>query len=70
MSEDSHNELIDKILLKELLQRLDPKERQLIMLRFYSDKTQTEIAKILGVSQVQVSRLITKTINKLKKAAE
>lgn len=70
MSNNTDNEMIDKILLKELIQGLDPKERQLIMLRFYSDKTQMEIAKILGVSQVQVSRLITKTINKLKKAIE
>jgi RNA polymerase sporulation-specific sigma factor len=70
MSEDSSGDMIDKILLKELIQQLDPKERQLIMLRFYSDKTQMEIADILGVSQVQVSRLITKIINKLKKAVE
>jgi RNA polymerase sigma factor (sigma-70 family) len=40
------------------------------MLRYYSDKTQMEIAEILGVSQVQVSRLITKILNKLKKAVE
>lgn len=70
MSEDSSSDMIDKILLKELIQQLDPKERQLIMLRYYSDKTQMEIADILGVSQVQVSRLITKIINKLKKAVE
>lgn len=70
MSEDSSGDMIDKILLKELIQQLDPKERQLIMLRYYSDKTQMEIAEILGVSQVQVSRLITKIINKLKKAVE
>jgi len=70
MSEDQNDDIIDKIMLKELLQTLEPKERQLIMLRYYSDKTQTEIADILGVSQVQVSRLITKTINKLKKAAK
>jgi len=70
MAEDLSGEIIDKILLKELIGKLDPKERQLIMLRYYSDKTQTEIAEILGVSQVQVSRLITKIINKLKKAIE
>lgn len=68
MPTGNDEELIDKILLKELIGSLDAKERQLIMLRFYSDKTQVEIAKILGVSQVQVSRLITKTIKKLKKA--
>ncbi len=70
MSEDSSGDMIDKILLKELILKLDPKERQLIMLRYYSDKTQMEIAEILGVSQVQVSRLITKIISKLKKAVE
>lgn len=70
MSEDNDNDIIDTILLKELIQQLDAKERKLIMLRFFSDKTQTEIAKILGVSQVQVSRLITKTIQKLKKSIE
>lgn len=70
MSEHDDNEMIDSILLKEMIQRLDPKERQLIMLRYYSDKTQMEIAEVLGVSQVQVSRLITKTINKLKQSVE
>jgi RNA polymerase sigma factor (sigma-70 family) len=40
------------------------------MLRFFSDKTQMEIAEVLGVSQVQVSRLITKTLSKLKKSVE
>ncbi len=70
MCENSDSDMIDQILLRELLAKLTPKERQLIMLRFYSDKTQMEIAQILGVSQVQVSRLITKTISKLKKAIE
>ncbi len=69
MSENTDNDMIDTILLKELIQRLDPKERRLIMLRFYSDKTQMEIAEILGVSQVQVSRLISKTLEKLRKSA-
>ncbi len=70
MSGHDDNAMIDSILLKEMLHKLDPKERQLIMLRFYNDKTQMEIAEVLGVSQVQVSRLITKTINKLKKSVE
>jgi len=70
MSEHDDNAMIDSILLKEMIHKLDPKERQLIMLRFYSDKTQMEIAEVLGVSQVQVSRLITKTLNKLKKSVE
>lgn len=69
MAENTDNDMIDTILLKELIQKLDAKERRLIMLRFYSDKTQMEIAEILGVSQVQVSRLISKTLEKLRKSA-
>lgn len=68
MSNSSDDDIIDNLLLKELMNKLDQKERKLIFLRFFKDKTQMEIAKILGVSQVQVSRLITKTISKLQEA--
>ncbi len=57
---------IDKILLKEQLSQLSPRERQIIMLRFFSDKTQSEIASIFGVSQVQISRILSKTLEKLR----
>jgi len=70
MSVSSDEDLIDNLMLKELMRKLDPKERKLIFLRFFKDKTQMEIAKILGVSQVQVSRLITKTLNKLQEAVK
>ncbi len=70
MAQNPEYDMIDSILLKELIQNLDPKERRLIMLRFYSDKTQMEIAEILGVSQVQVSRLISKTLEKLRKSVD
>ena len=67
--EDGFNEedLTDKMLLKDLISGLDERERKLIVLRYYSDKTQSEIAKELGVSQVQVSRLENKIVEKLKK---
>lgn len=67
--DDTQEEMIDKIVLKELITKLEPRERKLIFLRFFKDKTQMEIAEILGVSQVQVSRLLTKTLSKLKKTA-
>lgn len=51
------NRLLDRMLLKQLLEELPEKDRTLIHLRYYEDKTQTEIAKELGISQVQVSRL-------------
>lgn len=65
-----NSEVIDKIFLKQLISTLNAKERKLIMLRFFSDKTQSQIAEILGVSQVQVSRQLSKTLSKLRKAAK
>lgn len=63
---DREEELIDRLLLKELLDTLEPRERQIIFLRYFRDETQSEIAKKLGVSQVQVSRLESKIIRKLR----
>ena len=59
-------DMVDKILIKELISRLEPKERKLIMLRYFDDKTQAQIAEVMGVSQVQISRQLSKTITKLK----
>ena len=49
--------VVDHLLLKELLKNLDKDERKLIYLRYFSEKTQTQVGKELGISQVQVSRL-------------
>ena len=57
---------MNRMVLEEMLLKLDKKERQLIYMRYYQDKTQTEIAGILGVSQVQVSRLEKKILKKMK----
>ncbi len=65
---DNSSEIIDTLLIKELLGILSSREKLLISLRFFMDKTQSEIAQIMGVSQVQISRLLTRTIAKLKKA--
>lgn len=69
IEDDSEKDMLDKIMLKQLLSELTAKERRLILLRFFDDKTQTQIAEMMGVSQVQVSRQLAKTIEKLKKAA-
>lgn len=61
---------VDKILLKELLGQLEAKERQLIMLRYFQDRTQSQIAKVMGISQVQVSRLENKILKKMRQAAK
>lgn len=56
--EDAEKErLLNRMLLDQLLGELGEKERELIRLRYFQDKTQTEVARRLGVSQVQVSRL-------------
>ncbi len=62
--------LIDRIALKEMLTSLEPKERQIIMLRYFKDKTQCQIAEMLGMSQVQVSRIEKKIILKLRQSVE
>jgi RNA polymerase sporulation-specific sigma factor len=53
---DFDGELIDLLALRELLQKLTQEDRELISLRYFKSKTQTEAAKVLGMSQVQVSR--------------
>lgn len=50
-------EIVNQLLLEQLLEELEEKERRLIQLRYFEDKTQTQIAGILGMSQVQVSRM-------------
>ena len=49
--------MIDKIALKEAINSLDIKSKEIIMLRYFKDKTQIQVAKMLGISQVQVSRI-------------
>ena len=54
------------ILLKSMIEKLPPRDRKIIIMRYYRDNTQSEIAKELGVSQVQVSRIENKIINQFK----
>ncbi|MBP1889500.1 RNA polymerase sporulation-specific sigma factor [Clostridium moniliforme] len=58
--------MIDRIALKEAIGSLDTKSRQIIMLRYFKDKTQVQVAKMLGISQVQVSRIEKKVLKKMK----
>lgn len=67
---DDDNNLIEKIALKEALRSLDEKARQIIMLRYFKDKTQIQVAKMLGISQVQVSRIEKKVLMQMKKKLE
>lgn len=70
ISHDAEKErVLDHMLLKQLLDGLDAKERRLIDMRYFQNKTQTEIAGILGISQVQVSRLEKKILLRLRERA-
>jgi len=72
ISEDCNEEedMLDNIFLKEMLNKLKPRDRQVIMLRYFMDKTQTEVAKELGISQVQVSRIEKRIIEEMRAMAK
>ncbi|MCI9000236.1 MAG: SigB/SigF/SigG family RNA polymerase sigma factor [Clostridia bacterium] len=63
---DETNHIVNKIALKQLIEKLEDREKQIILLRFYKDKTQSEVAKVLGITQVQVSRIEKKILNSMK----
>lgn len=63
---DPCEDVMNRMLLEDMMGRLEESERQLIHMRYYLDKTQTEIAAELGVSQVQVSRMEKKILQKMK----
>ena len=63
---EEDNEVLDKIALKEALRKLDAKSRQIIMLRYFKDNTQIQVAKMMGISQVQVSRIEKKVLKIMK----
>ena len=65
--EDYNEKMLDDIALKEVVKKLDKRDRKIILLRYFYDKTQSEIAKELKISQVQVSRLENKILDNLKK---
>ncbi len=64
---DEQEILTNKIVLKEIIDKLDTNDREVILLRFYKEKTQMQVAKILGISQVQVSRIEKKVLEKMRK---
>ena len=63
-------ELLNHMLLKQLLDSLEPSERELICMRYFQNKTQMEIASMLGISQVQVSRMEKKILLRMREKAK
>lgn len=59
-------ELLNRVMLEQLLLELPEEERRLIVMRYLQDKSQTEVARVMGVSQVQVSRLEKKILRRMR----
>ena len=64
---DEQTEITNRITIKKLIGELDDKEKEIIMLRYYKQKTQMQVSKILGITQVQVSRIERKVLEKMKR---
>lgn len=64
--EDATEQIVNHLVMKQVLDLLKTEERQLIELRYFQNKTQAEIAGIFGVSQVQVSRMEKKILQRMR----
>lgn len=63
---DNQEEMIDKMLLRSAIESLPEREKKIIILRYFRDMTQSEVAEKIGVSQVQVSRIESRIIKEFK----
>ncbi|MBP3255154.1 MAG: SigB/SigF/SigG family RNA polymerase sigma factor [Clostridia bacterium] len=63
---DEAEQVINKISLNKVIENLEKRDKEIIMLRYYKNKTQMEVARILGISQVQVSRIEKRVLNTMK----
>lgn len=61
-NQDEETLITNKITIQKMIDKLEDREKEIILLRFYKDKTQAEVAKIIGISQVQVSRIEKKIL--------
>lgn len=65
-NKDEMGELVNKITIRDLIKGLEKREQEIILLRYYKQKTQNEVAKSLGISQVQVSRIEKKILMQMR----
>ena len=71
--QSNKNEEVDitnKICIQQLMQTLNGREREIITLRYFKDNTQTQVSKMLGISQVQISRIEKKVLLAMRKTLE
>ncbi len=67
---DSEDKILNGIHLTDIISHLSDREKKIVYLRFFRDKTQSEVAESIGVSQVQISRLENKIIDKIRSEYE
>lgn len=63
---DEAEQITNKISIRNMITSLNDRDKQIIMLRYYKNNTQSQVAKILGISQVQVSRIEKKILESMK----
>lgn len=63
---NQQSEIVNRLAIKKVMESLEKTEREIIYMRYFLEKTQTDIAKRLGISQVQVSRMEKKILNQMK----
>ena len=68
--EKQEDKILDRLVLKQLLETLDAKERKLIYLRYFADRTQSDVGKLMGISQVQVSRMEKRIMENLRRLSQ
>lgn len=66
LENSNEEDVINKVLISNLLEHLKIRDKKIIELRYFKEKTQTEVAGILGISQVQVSRIERRLLKELK----
>ena len=66
-NDNQEKDIIEKIMLKDALKNLEEREREIIILRYFKENTQSEVAKKYGMSQVQISRIERKILEKMRK---
>ena len=64
---DEQTEITNRLAIKNLINDLNDREKEIIMLRYYKQKTQMQVSKILGITQVQVSRIERKVLDNMRR---
>ncbi len=66
-SRETQEEMLDRLVLRSAIEKLPEREKKIVILRFFRDMTQSEVAKAIGVSQVQISRIESKIMDRFRK---